>query len=49
MDVFENQRKKTELNYREEQIKEDWKTIFIHISNIARDTRYNLQGLNETP
>lgn len=49
MDVFENQRKKTELNYREEQIKENWKTIFIHISNIARDTRYNLQGLNETP
>ena len=49
MDVFENQRRKTELNYREEQIKENWKTIFIHISNIARDTRYNLQGLNETP
>ena len=49
MDVFENQRRKTELSYREEQIKEDWKTIFIHISNIARDTRYNLQGLNETP
>lgn len=49
MDVFENQRRKTELSYREEQIKEDWKTIFIHISNIARDTRYNLQGLNEKP
>ncbi len=49
MDVFENQRRKTELNYREEQIKEDWKTIFIHLSNIARDTRYNLHGLNEKP
>lgn len=49
MDVFENQRRKTELNYIEEQIKEEWKTIFIHISNIARDTRYNLQGLNEKP
>ena len=49
MDVFENQRRKTELNYIEEQIKEDWKTIFILISNIARDTRYNLQGLNEKP
>ena len=49
MDVFENQRRKTELNYREEQIKEDWKTLFIHIANIARDTRYNLQGLNEKP
>lgn len=49
MDVFENQRRKTELNYREEQIKEEWKTLFIHIANIARDTRYNLQGLNEKP
>lgn len=49
MDVFTNQKKKTELTYLEERIKESWKTIFINISNIARDTRYNLQGLSDRP
>ena len=49
MDVFENQRKRTELNYREDILKEKWRRISIDVENIARDTRYNLQGLNEKP
>lgn len=49
MDIFENQKKKTELNYREDYIKETWKTEYIKISNLARDTRYDLQGLTENP
>lgn len=49
MDIFENQKKKTELNYREDCLKETWKTEYIKISNLARDTRYDLQGLTENP
>lgn len=49
MDIFENQKKKTELNYREDCIKETWKTEYIRISNLARDTRYDLQGVTENP
>lgn len=49
MDIFENQKKKTELNYREDCLKEMWKTEYIKISNLARDTRYDLQGLTENP
>lgn len=49
MDIFENQKKKTELNYREDCIKETWKTEYIKISNLARDTRYDLQGVTENP
>lgn len=49
MDIFENQKKKTELNYREDCIKDTWKTEYIRISNLARDTRYDLQGLTENP
>lgn len=49
MDVFENQKKKTELIYREECLRENWKTLYIKLSNIARDTRYHLQGLNDRP
>lgn len=49
MDIFENQKKKIELNYREDCLKETWKTEYIKISNLARDTRYDLQGLTENP
>lgn len=49
MDIFENQKKKTELNYKEDFLKDTWKTEYIKISNIARDTRYDLQGLTENP
>ena len=49
MDIFENQKKRMCLNYREEKIRESWKTIFIQLSNIARDSRYNLQGIDENP
>ena len=49
MDVFDNQKKKAELNYREEQLKESWRSIFVNLANIARDTRYDLSGLGEKP
>lgn len=49
MDIFENQKKRMCLNYREAEIRESWKTIFIQLSNIARDSRYNLQGIDENP
>lgn len=49
MDIFDNQKKKAELNYREEQLKESWRSIFVNLANIARDTRYDLSGLGEKP
>lgn len=49
MDIFENQRKKQEISYKEEYLKERWKTVYIKIDNIARDTRFRLQGLMEKP
>jgi len=49
MDIFENQKKKQEINYIEETLREQWKNIYFQADNIARDTRFTLQGLTEKP
>lgn len=49
MDIFENQKKKQEINYKEDILKEQWKSFYIQASSIARDTRFRLQGIEEKP
>ncbi len=49
MDIFENQKKKQEIGYQSDMLKEKWKTSFIQLSNIARDTRFILQGVTDHP
>lgn len=49
MDVFENQKKKQEIGYREEKLREQWKTTYFQMDCISKDTRFKLQGINEKP
>lgn len=49
MDIFENQKKKQEIGYKEEALREQWKTTYFQIDNIARDTRFRLQGVSDRP
>lgn len=49
MDIFDNQKKKTELSYKEDQLKEAWRSVYVKLINIARDTRYDLNGIGERP
>lgn len=49
MDIFENQKKKQEISYKEDNLKERWKTTYFQLDNLARDTRFRLQGISEKP
>ena len=49
MDIFENQKKKQEIGYKEENLRERWRTIYVQIDSISRDTRFKLQGMTEKP
>ena len=49
MDVFEYQKKKQDISYKEEDLRERWRSVFLQIDNIARDTRFKLQGVTEKP
>ena len=49
MDIFENQKRKQEINYQEDTLRERWKIVYYQADNIARDTRFKLHGLTEKP
>jgi len=49
MDIFEIQKKKQAISIKEDELKERWKTSYIKIDNIARDTRFTLQGVTDRP
>lgn len=49
MDIFENQKKKQEISYKEENLKERWRKIYFQMDGISRDTRFQLQGITEKP
>lgn len=49
MDIFETQKKKQAIKDREDRLREQWKSVFYKIDNIARDTRFLLQGITDKP
>lgn len=49
MDIFDIQKKKQEIGYKEERLREQWKNVFFQMDGISRDSRFKLQGVTEKP